>query len=133
MCVSAYDVESESPGKRSEDRGDETGKRALLGWPCWVPPVCHHLFRIVDFILRGFGMTMMAKSHNTWLAGGRGKIISWLLPTVGQSLFHGALGFPQALQVIGGPAASLTLTSTAEKARVGRVHLDLFIPEVVFM
>lgn len=71
--------------------------------------------------------------YDTWLVGGRGKIISWLLPTIGKSSFHGALGFPQATQVISGLAASPTLTSMGEKARVGRVHVDLFIPEVMLM
>lgn len=33
VCELTYDGGSESPGKQSEDKGDETGKSALLGWP----------------------------------------------------------------------------------------------------
>lgn len=33
VCVLTYDLGSESPGKGCEDKGDETGKSTLLGWP----------------------------------------------------------------------------------------------------
>lgn len=122
---------TESAGKQ---RGWDRKESALLNWPL-LGSTCPCSPHVVHLILKGCCVT--AVSHNTWLVVGGGEI--YLLAsayTVGQRLIPRGISFPTLWGCTHvSPQRSCSITHTGinsgKSQGRGRMHTDLFTPEVV--